>query len=296
MSILKETLFAVGLIFVISGANAWGEEVVHQEVEFASVKSKLLAKIQQNWTSQIETAHELHDDSVPDLAGHDGHAVVHGGYVVTGPNNPLIDKGCRTNSLVDAIVNLQTAEKLDADEAFAKADNHIKQQQMAYEKGITFDKWLKHVAKCQNFCNAAVLKLLQCHVEAVAKNEHSLVLFDYNSSEVKPRSGASTVEEFAKKLQYASDSNQGVVLIGRASRTGAVDYNRKLSNTRVESVSKLLQSHGIPSSFIIPQPLGYEEPQLDGWLSKLYGLEKEYETLGDNGINQSVLMVVYKHQ
>lgn len=294
MLIFKKKLFVLSFIFFILSANAWGEEAVHQDTEFESVKSKLLAKIQQNWTSQIETAHELHDESVPDLHGHDGHAVVHGGYVVTGPNNPLIDKGCRTNSLVDAIVNLQTAEQLDADEAFVKADNHIKQQQLAYEKGITFDRWLKHVAKCKNFCNAAVLKLLQCHVEAVAKNERSLVLFDYNSSQVKPGSGDSIVEQFAKKLQYA-DGNQGVVLIGRASRTGGVDYNRKLSSKRVESVSKLLQSYGIPGSFIVPQPLGYEEPQLDSWLSKFYGLEKEYKTSGDNGINQSVLMVVHKY-
>lgn len=280
------------LILILSFSNGWSESISHQNTNFENSKEELLKRIQRSWADQIQTADSLQDKTTVDLISHDGHTVVHGGYVVTSPNNPLIDKSCRAGSLADAIVNLKKAENLELDEAFSKADNHIKQQQYAFGKRITFTKWLKHVAECKDFCNFAVLKLLRCHVETVAKNHHSLVAFDYNKSNIKTGHETQTVQRFVDIIQQ-KENNQGIVLIGRASRTGNAEYNRKLSKQRVESVSKLIQSYGVSEKFITLQPLGYEEPQLDAWLTKYYGLEMEYAQLGGDRINQSVLMVMY---
>ena len=284
-------LVTLTVLLLVGGSVSQAQTGSHDKALFENQKARILSKIRQDWSDQIQQAHTLEDSTKANLTGSDGQIVIHGGYTVTHPDNPLIDQGCRTESLAEALMHLKTAKNVDEDQAFAMADRHIREEQKKYNKGATFSDWLKHVAECKDFCNVAVLRLLQCHVEAVAKHDRSLVLFDFNSALLDTGEDDNKIQAVVNKLQQ--DGERQVLLIGRASRTGNAIYNRQLSQSRVDAVRQQLEARAISASRIKLQALGYEEPQLNQWISQVYGISDIYSQLGDKGINQSVLVVLY---
>lgn len=284
-------LFAMTLQAAVED-GAVDEVQVRAQAEFDSVRARLLARIKERWSDQIERTSAIQDEHPINLSVSDGAPIVHGGYVVTSPHNPLIDANCRAESLADAVTVWGQVHKTSGDEAFANREAHVRDLQVKFATNPTFSAWIGHIANCEDFCLIAVRDLLACHVHAVGSLPHQLVFFGLDSSRIAP-GGSAAVDDFAARLREAPERK--VLLIGRASRLGPAGpaYNRNLSHRRTRAVSDSLVSRGVPADSIQMLSIGYEEPQLTKAIADIYGNTDHFRRLGEGGINQSVVMILY---
>lgn len=287
-------LFTLLLLTIATVANSQEQgHSEHSKNAFDIAREKIINKIKQRWSGQIERLADVHETRELDLTGNNGEIVIHGGFATTSMKNPMVSEKCRTESLAKAVLHWQHEEGFTDDQAFEVAEGHLRSQQEDIRKGITFTDWIKHIAACKVFCNVAVLNLLQCHVESVSKHPHDIVLFDFDSYLVKTEFENNIISRFAKEI--LNDPSKNILLLARASQAGTAgkDYNRKLSLLRGNAVHSALVSKRVPQEQIMVQHLGNEEPQLNEWIAELYGITDVYQQVGATAINQSVLMVLY---
>lgn len=84
------------------------------------------------------------------------------------------------------------------------------------------------------------------------------ILFDFNSSALKPESEA-TLAEIAKLLQ--SKPELKILVVGHTDTVGAFEFNRKLSTSRAETVvNRLVTAHGIASTRLFPVGVSFASP------------------------------------
>lgn len=211
--------------------------------------------------------------------------------IVTKSDNPLLERGCQRDALQGAVDRLAEAKHLDHHQAIIAAQEHMSQRQAFLTKnGISYAGYLKEVAKCRDFCAPLVASLIQCHILAVSKHPHGIVLFPYDSFEVDRRYIGGMLNTVKDRLQ---DPGLEVLLIGRASNIGDLHYNRRLSGQRALAVSDQLQEKGVPPERIKVMWFGWEPPQIDERVAQEYGIEDLYNNIGNHGLNQSVVIVLY---
>ena len=86
------------------------------------------------------------------------------------------------------------------------------------------------------------------------------VYFEYNSSKIDPRSFV-LLDDVAQLL--ASYGSIGLVEVaGHTDSRGSADYNKRLSQLRVESVVKYLIDKGIAGDRLRPVGYGEEQPKV----------------------------------
>lgn len=262
------------------------------QAEFASARERLMARVKAHWTDQIQGSTEIQDERSVDLTAPDGSPTVHGGYKVTSPHNPLVRSDCRAESLVDAVANWGRANDVTIDQAFQDRDRHLHDLQEQFQTPPSFSDWIAHVSECKEFCLFAVRDLLECHVQAVSSMPHQIVLFDTDSDRVDAAS-ARAIEQFAARQASAPEDH--FLLVGRASRLGRAGpaYNRGLSERRARSVLDRLVDADISPSAITTLAIGYEEPHLTQEVAALYGVDDLIQRLGEETLNQSVVVVAY---
>lgn len=211
---------------------------------------------------------------------------------VTKRENPLMTADCRREAAKSAVMNLSAAKGLSEEQAVQKALEHAREIQAQAKQGeLSYADYLKHIVECRGFCRPLVAHLINCHVLAVSNHDHGIVLFEYDSDDVGTYAVHGVVQEVAQIL--LRDPERRVLLIGRASRTGELRYNRRLSGRRALAVNDVLVEKGIEPSRIRSMWFGWEEPQIDEWIAQEYGLGTELPQLGKLQMNQSVMMVLY---
>jgi len=170
-----------------------------------------------------------------------------------------------------------------------KALEHLRAEAQKLASGeVDRAHWYEHVAACERVCNKVVSGLLHAHVQRVRELPHELVLFATSSDDLTPEELGDLDALLADVVRQGGTAETEMLLIGRASRTGAKAYNRKLSEQRVESVRRALQDRGIPSERIHGFGLGYEPPQITEEIARAYRLDP---SLKPEQRNQSVLLV-----
>lgn len=211
-----------------------------------------------------------------DPRGRDAAGSVFGSNPVTSSGNPLVGSSARKEWLARAIENV----------GYDTVSMHLKQQAEALREGrITRSQWYEHVAKCTMICNPVVQGLLYEHVRQVAAKPHLLITFATNSAEPSADE-RSHMNGFVRNLP----GGMRFLLIGRASRTGKLEYNRHLSALRVNAVRAELVNLGVPAEKIQLFWLGYEPPQITTPIAKAYGLDP---SLDDLARNRSVMVVAF---
>jgi len=145
-------------------------------------------------------------------------------------------------------------------------------------------EFYQHVANCKRFCGQLIDKMIAASTEEISKFPHDVVFFDLNKDTVSPA--------FQKKIRdfVGRNKNQSIFIVGRASRIGALTYNKELSGRRVKSVTRILRRGGLPEDRIKSMWIGFEAPQLTRTLAELYKIDpNEYK--GDLfQLNQSVVL------
>jgi len=210
----------------------------------------------------------------------------------TRKSNPMVQERCRREAADKAVSHLARSKGLSREEATHLAHQHVEaMQRMAANKPVSYAAYLQHIVECKGFCRPLVAHMVNCHVLAVASHERGIVLFDYDSAEVKERYERTLLAEVGARL--ASDSGLEVLLVGRASRTGGLRYNRLLSGRRALAVKDILLQKDVEPNRIHLIWLGWEQPHINEWIAEQYGLQREYR-LGQRQINQSVMLVLYE--
>ena len=211
-------------------------------------------------------------------------------------SNELVSQECR-EAAMDHTLEVHTRIKnVGLDKAEENIRKHVAKRRKALESGkFTWSQWFEHVYECKGFCGPYVTGILDCHVQAVSRAEHEIVLFPLNQFEV-PESYAAVVRSYARKL--ADDPERKVLLFGRASkvgqqRDGSIDHNIRLSKKRALAVRRELVAHGVDDDRIEQLWAGFQPPQLNATIAVAYGLERQFEQLGQERLNQSVMMVLY---
>ncbi len=211
---------------------------------------------------------------------------------LTKRSNPLLTENCRKEAANIAVSALAEAKDLQEIEAVHMAAQHVSEKQaFVTENGISYADYFKHIIECKEFCRPLVAHLISCHVLAVANHEHGIVLFDYDSDHIKSDYASGLIEEIAQRL--GRDPGLRVLVVGRASRTGKLRYNRALSGRRALAVEDQLVAKGIGPARIRSMWFGWEEPQINEWIAEEYGLEREFREYDQLQMNQSVVMVLY---
>lgn len=215
----------------------------------------------------------------------------------TSESNPLLDEQCKTQAMQFSVEALQRAMGLEnKDAALREAAAHI-QKHLDDIKNmgskISYSQYLKTIADCRTFCAPLVANLVQCHVLAVSRHDHGIILFEINRYDLQPPfSGPDgLIERVAARLRGSADKH--VLVIGRASQIGDLRYNRRLSGLRALAVKDGLVNAGVPAERIETTWFGWEPPQIDSPIAQLYGLQDLFGRVGALAINQSVVMVLY---
>ena len=181
-------------------------------------------------------------------------------------------------------------------EARARVTSHLQEQRVVYAKmagkrGLKRSDVAIHDADCP-VCGPINAAEIACHVNAVKKSPiRELVMFDYASDTL--RGGYSKTIENVRAI-LDSDPQLKVALIGRASIPGGPITNFALSARRITSVWHGISDAGIPVDRIIAIPIGEDEPHIDLQLAIDYGLEDDFAALGQQSLNQSVYIVVFR--
>ena len=230
-------------------------------------------------------------DRILDFA-HDGEEGVQleNGLQATAWSNPLLEEECRKEALMKGALAHTNLKGTSLKESLEKIRRHVAAEEEKARAGTSYRDYLEHISKCRGFCGPHAEALLACHVSAVASLNHELVLFARGRHEVRI-TYAPVVERIASALR--GDPNKRLVLIGRASRIGPRDYNRKLSARRVRAVVQELLASGVDEDRIQQLWFGYEPVHIEGWVAQEYGLRGLFDDVGELDMNQSVMLVLY---
>jgi outer membrane protein OmpA-like peptidoglycan-associated protein len=117
------------------------------------------------------------------------------------------------------------------------------------------------------------------------------VLFELDSDAVDARYEQGALANLAAQLD--ADPERRVALIGRASRIGELDYNRRLSAQRALAARDRLIALDVAPERVETMWFGWEPPQISAWIADEYGMRELYESEGELRMNQSVVGVVY---
>jgi outer membrane protein OmpA-like peptidoglycan-associated protein len=91
--------------------------------------------------------------------------------------------------------------------------------------------------------------------------KYALILFDFDSSEIKDRNKL-VIDEIIDRLNNIDSAN--LKIVGHTDNIGEPDYNVKLSERRANAVYKKMKAEGIPSSIhVTPKGSGPFEPLYD---------------------------------
>ncbi len=186
--------------------------------------------------------------------------------------------------------------KMSQEAALLKVSAHLQKQRVTYAKiagsdGLERSEVAVHDAECP-VCGPLNAAEIECHKFAV-KNAASrdLVMFDYASDVL--RGGYHATIRKVKAMLDEDDALQ-VALIGRASIPGGPVPNFTLSAKRITSVWRGLTRAGVLVGRIVAIPIGEDEPHIDLQLAIEYGLEDDFAAFGQQPLNQSVYIVVYR--
>lgn len=209
----------------------------------------------------------------------------------------LVSQECKhfaRGSLAKKIVSQNPG--LSEEDAMSRIVNHLAAQPAVYAKhagkeGLTRSVVATHNANCP-ICGPLNAAEIACHTEAVKKSPiRELVMFDF-SSDVLRGSYYPKIDQIKALLE--SDRELQVALIGRASIPGGPVPNFALSAKRITSVWNGMAKAGISPDRIVAIPIGEDEPHIDLQLAIEYGLDEAFATYGQQPMNQSVYMVVFR--
>jgi outer membrane protein OmpA-like peptidoglycan-associated protein len=213
--------------------------------------------------------------------------------VVTHEENPLLEEECKKKAFSVSVETLRRAHGFTtSEEALSAATAHMRERQdYARSHDVSYADYLSHLAECKAFCGPVVAHLIECQVLSVSRNPHGIVLFDLGSDEVDTRYSEGVLEKVSALLEH--DEGRKIALVGRASRIGDLEYNRRLSARRALAVRDELIANDVGSERIKTMWLGWEPPQIGSWIAAEYGIENVLADAGELGVNQSVMVVVY---
>ncbi len=180
--------------------------------------------------------------------------------------------------------------------AMAKVISHLQEQRVTYAKlagkeGLKRSDVAIHDAECP-ICGPLNAAEIACHKSAVKNSPiRELVMFDF-ASDVLRGGYLLTVGRINELLDKNPELQ--VALIGRASIPGGPVPNFTLSAKRITSVWHALAKAGVPIDRIVAIPIGEDEPHIDLQLAIDYGLEGDFADVGQQPLNQSVYMVVFR--
>ncbi len=211
----------------------------------------------------------------------------------------LVSEECRHFARGFLAKRLMTEEAgLTEEAAVSKVIGHLHKQRLTYAKiagkeGLMRSEAAIHEAECP-VCGPLNAAEIECHKAAVKKSPiRELVMFDYASDVLRGGYGA-TIRDIKSLLD--EDPDLQVALIGRASIPGGPVPNFSLSAKRITSVWHGLTKAGVPVDKIIAIPIGEDEPHIDLQLAIEYGLTDDFAGVGQQPLNQSVYMVVFRPQ
>jgi len=185
---------------------------------------------------------------------------------------------------------------LTPEAAMSKVVGHLNKQRITYAKiagkeGLKRSEAAIHDAKCP-VCGPLNAAEIKCHTTMVTKSPiRELVMFDF-ASDVLRGGYMLTVQQIKALLEV--DPSLQVALIGRASIPGGPVPNFALSARRITSVWHGLAKTGVPVDRIVAIPIGEDEPHIDLQLAIDYGLDGDFAEYGQQPLNQSVYMVVFR--
>jgi len=215
------------------------------------------------------------------------------GLTVTKSDNPMLAQACREQALAGNTERLQREGDYASESETLQATMEHMHMHHEFIQGqqVSYGEYLTQLANCTEFCAPLVASLMQCHVLSVARRPHGLVLFDLGSSRVEQRYRSSVIDEMAQEYRQGEDKR--ILLVGRASQIGDLAYNRRLAAQRALAVRDELTAAGVPFERIRPIWFGWEPPQIDSLVADEYGIANLMEDHGRDGINQSVVMVIF---
>ncbi len=268
------------------------------QLQAQDANEELLKKIDQVLDEEIDELIELARGEAGEPGGENAdlnrsielHGDHWGGLEAASKKNPLVSEECEKETMRKVIHDMATHDNMEPRQAVEKVEGHLQKRAKALEN-ITYAEYVAHLAECKKLCGKTVKALMGCHIAAVVNLEHDFVFFDLDSTYVKDRYRRGSIDRMASALDNDPDKN--ILLIGRASRIGHKGYNRTLSRRRARSVEDTLHEHGVDADRVKLLAFGYDPPQIKEHIADAYGIDGLYEQLGDYGINQSVLMVVY---
>lgn len=185
---------------------------------------------------------------------------------------------------------------LSEQEALSRVTAHLNEQSVVYaqlagKEGLKRSDVAIHDANCP-VCGPLNAAEIACHVAAVKKSPiRELVMFDF-ASDVLRGGHAQTIGKIKDLLD--EDPELQVALIGRASIPGGPVPNFALSASRITSVWNGMAKQGVPVDRIVAIPVGEDEPHIDLQLAIDYGLQDSFGMYGQQPLNQSVYMVVFR--
>ena len=185
---------------------------------------------------------------------------------------------------------------LAQDAAMAKVIGHLRKQRLTYAKiagteGLKRSEAAIHEAECP-VCGPLNAAEIACHKAAVMNSPvRDLVMFDF-ASDVLRGGYYATIQQIKALLD--EDPGLQVALIGRASIPGGPVPNFTLSAKRITSVWNGMAKAGVPVNRIVAIPIGEDEPHIDLQLAIEYGLDGDFADFGQQLLNQSVYMVVFR--
>ncbi len=185
---------------------------------------------------------------------------------------------------------------LSEEEAMTRIVDHLEAQPAAYAKhagkeGLTRSEVATHDANCP-ICGPLNAAEIACHTDAVKKSPvRELVMFDF-SSDVLRGSYIAKIDQI--KALFDRDPELQIALIGRASIPGGPVPNFALSAKRITSVWNGMAKAGVTADRIVAIPIGEDEPHIDLQLAIEYGLDDAFAKYGQQPLNQSVYMVVFR--
>ncbi|MEE8585167.1 MAG: OmpA family protein [Acidobacteriota bacterium] len=231
---------------------------------------------------------EVGDEPDPDISS----VLVVGRLVLPdGSANPLLEGDCRDRAVERSFAYWRAYS--GSDEGF---DEHreLWKKKIISQEGVNYAEYLGHIAECKGLCRPFIAEIVDCHVLSVSRLQHSLVLFGYNSDRVEAHE-ESVIEDIARSLTEGPELK--ALLIGRASKltqTGNADYNRNLAARRALSVQDRLGGYGVDAGRTNFLPIGWEEPHIGESVAGAYGYGELFRDVGINGMNQSVIVVLYQ--
>jgi outer membrane protein OmpA-like peptidoglycan-associated protein len=212
---------------------------------------------------------------------------------VTRAENPLLEEECKKQAVQLSVDHLAEVRGIAEEKAALRAAaQHIRMHQdFVTSHGISYSAYLREISECKAFCAPVVARLLECQVLSVARRPHGIVLFELDSDAVDARYEQGALANLAAQLD--ADPERRVALIGRASRIGELDYNRRLSAQRALAARDRLIALDVAPERVETMWFGWEPPQISAWIADEYGMRELYESEGELRMNQSVVGVVY---